>query len=103
MPILISTWIGRLTKNCPGWYFWFDPNPHRAAPWHAVPAAEGAVPGPDRRSQRHGRIDAATAPALRDLCHSRPGWNDPCRPCGTPARQCGHWLPADANQAAARP
>lgn len=72
MPIQIRTWLGRLTVQVPGWYFWYASQPTPSEPWHAVPAPPGVrVTEP---YQQPGRLDAATPQRLRDMCRRRMGW-----------------------------
>jgi hypothetical protein len=92
MPIYTRTWLGRLTVQCPGWYFWYCEQPSTRTPWHAVPAPPGRVAEPLRR---RGRVDASTPQALRRSCEERYGWDDECQACGAPARQCGHLVPKE--------
>jgi|tagenome__1003787_1003787.scaffolds.fasta_scaffold20262138_1 hypothetical protein len=69
MPIQIRTWLGRLTGQVPGWYFWYAPHPMPTKPWHAVPAPPRIrVALPYRQP---GRIDAATPQRLREMCRQR--------------------------------
>jgi hypothetical protein len=68
MPIHVRTWLGRLTVQVPGWYFWYAPLPPDK-PWHAVPAPPSVrVADPYRRP---GRVDAATPQLLREMCWRR--------------------------------
>jgi hypothetical protein len=87
MPIHIRTWLGRLSAQCPGWYFWYGSDVAGGDLWHAVPAPPGRVTQP---WQRPGRVDAATPQQLREQCQRRYGWDDECQCCHAPARQCGH-------------
>jgi hypothetical protein len=87
MPIHTRTWLGRLTRQCPGWFFWYDDRPWPHAAWHAVPAPHGRVPQP---VARRNRVDAPSPQLLRQQCGERYGWYDRCEACGVPARECGH-------------
>jgi len=72
MPIQNRTWLGRLSREVSGWYFWYAPHPSPYEPWHAVPAPPGVrVTQPYQQS---GRVDAATPQRLRAACRRRPGW-----------------------------
>jgi hypothetical protein len=72
VPIQIRTWLGRLTREVPGWYFWYAPRPRPSEPWHAVPAPP-AVRVTEPYSQP-GRVDASTPQNLRAACRRRAGW-----------------------------
>jgi hypothetical protein len=90
MPIHTRTWLGRLTVQCPGWYFWYAPDPNDAGVscWHAAPApAKQRLADPWRQP---GRVDAADPKRLRALCQRRYGWDDQCATCGDLVRLCGH-------------
>jgi hypothetical protein len=72
MPIHTVTWLGRLTAQVPGWYFWHSPYPDPSCQWHAVPAPPGVRV--NRPYLRADRIDAPTPQVLRAWCQQRGGW-----------------------------
>lgn len=69
MPIHTRTWLGRLTVQVPGWYFWYLPYPSADKPWHAVPELSGQRV--DRPYDRPGRVDASSPQELRSRCEAR--------------------------------
>jgi hypothetical protein len=91
MPIHIRTWLGRLSAQCPGWYFWYgsERDGRRTLARRARPRGRVAQPW-----RQPGRVDAATPQQLRELCQRRYGWDEDCRCCQVPARQCGHRIRA---------
>lgn len=92
MPINVTTWLGRLTVECPGWYFWHSPEPFPDKPWHGVPAPPGRRPA-GHLMRLPGRIDTDDPKKLRNACRERPSWDDNCDMCGGPVQACGHWTP----------
>lgn len=87
MPIGTRTWLGRLTSECPGWYFWYSPAPFPDRPWHGAPHTAGGRPDGDPM-RLPGRIDTADPKVLRDTCRDR--GDDDCPVCET----CGQRMPA---------
>lgn len=73
MPINIRTWLGRLTVQCPGWYFWYSTVPFADRPWHAAPHPQGGRPDGDPM-RLPGRVDCDDPKTLRDVCRNDDDW-----------------------------
>lgn len=75
-----------LDARFPGWHVWYSSQPRG---WYAVPApAEATHTEALALPNRLGPYP--TPAALADEMTPRYGWDDNCKTCGIPARECGH-------------